>query len=172
MATRAWLRPVSRGNRHFTVGGGRLRQSGPRPEWRLLRQPALEDLTRSARTDSPRQVGRNNFQRERRRRRRLLREERGRLLELLGLGFDIVYVMKLKSTLSRLNDGLGPAQRARVNVHPHHRDFIVTPIVDQIGPIDSIFKTEYYYLKNHFSEPQCKMTVFPLNSGKSRFDPC
>ncbi|KZV50857.1 hypothetical protein F511_25455 [Dorcoceras hygrometricum] len=59
----AWLRPVSRGNRHFTVGGGRLRQSGPRPEERLLRQPALEGLTRSARTDSPRQVGRNKFRR-------------------------------------------------------------------------------------------------------------
>ncbi|KZV58183.1 hypothetical protein F511_35098 [Dorcoceras hygrometricum] len=61
LATRAWLRPVSRGNRHFTVGGGRLRQSGPRPEGRLLRQPALEGLTRSARTDSPRQVDRNKF---------------------------------------------------------------------------------------------------------------
>ncbi|KZV18973.1 hypothetical protein F511_26987 [Dorcoceras hygrometricum] len=57
------LRPVPRGNRHFTVGGGRLRQSGPRPEERLLRQPALEGLTRSARTDSPRQVGRNKFRR-------------------------------------------------------------------------------------------------------------
>ncbi|KZV32813.1 hypothetical protein F511_24059 [Dorcoceras hygrometricum] len=63
LATRAWLRPVSRGNRHFTVGDGRLRQSGPRPEARLLRQPALEGLTRSARTDSPRRVGRNNFRR-------------------------------------------------------------------------------------------------------------
>ncbi|KZV39475.1 hypothetical protein F511_36688 [Dorcoceras hygrometricum] len=59
----AWLRPVSRGNRHFTVGDGRLLQSGPRPEGRLLRQPALEGLTRSARMDSPRQVGRNNFRR-------------------------------------------------------------------------------------------------------------
>ncbi|KZV17119.1 hypothetical protein F511_19592 [Dorcoceras hygrometricum] len=57
----AWLRPVSRGNRHFTVDGGRLRRSGPRPEGRLLRQPAIEGLTRSARTDSPRQVGRNKF---------------------------------------------------------------------------------------------------------------
>ncbi|KZV58035.1 hypothetical protein F511_39305 [Dorcoceras hygrometricum] len=28
---------VSRGNRHFTVGGGRLRQSGPRPETISLR---------------------------------------------------------------------------------------------------------------------------------------
>ncbi|KZV48071.1 sister chromatid arm cohesin [Dorcoceras hygrometricum] len=36
LATRAWLRPVSRGNRHFTVGGGRLRQSGPRSERILL----------------------------------------------------------------------------------------------------------------------------------------
>ncbi|KZV47898.1 small conductance mechanosensitive ion channel family [Dorcoceras hygrometricum] len=63
LATRAWLRPVSRGNRHFTVGGGRLRQSGPRPEARLLRQSALEGMTRSARTDSPRQVGRNKFRR-------------------------------------------------------------------------------------------------------------
>ncbi|KZV36090.1 hypothetical protein F511_30307 [Dorcoceras hygrometricum] len=54
---------VSRGNRHFTVGGGRLRQSGPRSEGRLLRQPALEGLTRSARMDSPRQVGRNKFRR-------------------------------------------------------------------------------------------------------------
>ncbi|KZV43607.1 hypothetical protein F511_44639 [Dorcoceras hygrometricum] len=52
---------VSRGNRHFTVGGGRLRQSGPRSEGRLLRQPALEGLTRSAWTDSPRKVGRNKF---------------------------------------------------------------------------------------------------------------
>ncbi|KZV52761.1 mechanosensitive ion channel protein 4-like [Dorcoceras hygrometricum] len=78
----AWLRPVSRGNRHFTVGGGRLRQSGPRPEGRLLRQPALEGLTRSARTDSPQKVGRNNFRRSKAaaletwRRRRVLGEER------------------------------------------------------------------------------------------------
>ncbi|KZV52844.1 hypothetical protein F511_36134 [Dorcoceras hygrometricum] len=79
------LRPVSRGNRHFTVGGGRLRQSGPRPEARLLCQPVLEGLTRSARTNSPRQVGRNNFRRskaaaaarETRRQRRLLGEEGG-----------------------------------------------------------------------------------------------
>ncbi|KZV39100.1 hypothetical protein F511_13552 [Dorcoceras hygrometricum] len=46
---------VSRGNRHFTVDCGRQRQSGPRSETGFLRQPALEGLTRSARTDSPRQ---------------------------------------------------------------------------------------------------------------------
>ncbi|KZV46649.1 hypothetical protein F511_37908 [Dorcoceras hygrometricum] len=59
----AWFRPISRGNRHFTVGGGRLRQSGPRPDGRLLRQPVLEGLTRSARTETPRKVGRNKFRR-------------------------------------------------------------------------------------------------------------
>ncbi|KZV35671.1 hypothetical protein F511_15126 [Dorcoceras hygrometricum] len=58
------------------------------------------------------------------------------------------------------------------SVHPHHRDFIITPIAHQIGPIDSVSKIEFYDLKNHFSEPQCKMTVLPLNVGKSRFDPC
>ncbi|KZV36030.1 hypothetical protein F511_31453 [Dorcoceras hygrometricum] len=40
---------------------GRYRQSGPRPEMRLLRQPALEGLTRYARTDSPRRIGRKRF---------------------------------------------------------------------------------------------------------------
>ncbi|KZV52070.1 hypothetical protein F511_36065 [Dorcoceras hygrometricum] len=61
---------------------GRYRQSGPRPEQRLLRQPALEALTNSARTDSPRRVGRKQLSGERsgggggddrRRRRRLMR---------------------------------------------------------------------------------------------------
>ncbi|KZV50448.1 hypothetical protein F511_32249 [Dorcoceras hygrometricum] len=54
---------------------------------------------------------------------------------------------------------------AATAAHGDHRDFIITPIVDQIGPIDSVSKTEYYDLKNHFSETQCKMTVLPLNIG-------
>ncbi|KZV49928.1 hypothetical protein F511_29170 [Dorcoceras hygrometricum] len=88
---------VSRGNRHFTVDCGRLRQSSPRPDTRLLRQPELEGLTRSAQTDSPRQVGRNNFPTtlggggtmaaQWRRRRRLMRGGKGRRPSLgLGLG--------------------------------------------------------------------------------------
>ncbi|KZV16739.1 hypothetical protein F511_25885 [Dorcoceras hygrometricum] len=36
-----------------------IRQSGPRTEGRLLCQPALEGLTRSARTDSPREIDRS-----------------------------------------------------------------------------------------------------------------
>ncbi|KZV58086.1 hypothetical protein F511_31827 [Dorcoceras hygrometricum] len=39
----------------------KYRQSGPRPEPRLLRQPALEALTNSARTDSPHRVGRKRI---------------------------------------------------------------------------------------------------------------
>ncbi|KZV45834.1 hypothetical protein F511_21082 [Dorcoceras hygrometricum] len=45
------------------------RQSGPRPEPRLLHQAALEALTRSARTDSPRRTGRKQISGEDRRRR-------------------------------------------------------------------------------------------------------
>ncbi|KZV26244.1 hypothetical protein F511_37240 [Dorcoceras hygrometricum] len=45
-----------------------LRQSGPRPDPRLLRQAALEALTRSARTDSPRRTGQKQISDEDRRR--------------------------------------------------------------------------------------------------------
>ncbi|KZV44627.1 hypothetical protein F511_38067 [Dorcoceras hygrometricum] len=38
-----------------------LRQSGPRPDPRLLRQAALEALTRSARTNTPRKTGPEQF---------------------------------------------------------------------------------------------------------------
>ncbi|KZT76091.1 hypothetical protein F511_46884 [Dorcoceras hygrometricum] len=47
-----------------------LHQSGPRPDPRLLSQAALEALTRSARTDSPRRTGRKQFSGDDRRRRR------------------------------------------------------------------------------------------------------
>ncbi|KZV38640.1 hypothetical protein F511_11738 [Dorcoceras hygrometricum] len=65
---------------------GRYRQSGLRPEPRLLRQPALEALTNSARTDSHGRVGRKQLSGERsgggsgddrRRRRRLMRGRGG-----------------------------------------------------------------------------------------------
>ncbi|KZV29246.1 hypothetical protein F511_35914 [Dorcoceras hygrometricum] len=87
-----------------------------------------------------------------------------------GGGGDGGLLREERAAATRALRGPGPTDEH--SVHPHHRDFIVTPIADQIGPIDSVSKTEYYVLKNHFSEPQCKMTVLPLNSGKSRFDPC
>ncbi|KZV20352.1 hypothetical protein F511_16420 [Dorcoceras hygrometricum] len=40
---------------------GSLRQSGPRPDPRLLRQAALEALTRSARTNTPRKTRPERF---------------------------------------------------------------------------------------------------------------
>ncbi|KZV50841.1 hypothetical protein F511_20995 [Dorcoceras hygrometricum] len=45
------------------MGGGRYRQSGPRPETGFILHPTLEGMTRSAGTDSPRRVGRNKFRR-------------------------------------------------------------------------------------------------------------
>ncbi|KZV50260.1 hypothetical protein F511_36650 [Dorcoceras hygrometricum] len=86
---------------------------------------------------------------------------------------NIVFRLSHKSTLNRIGDGFGsgptgPGPTDEHSFHLHHRDFTVTPIADQIGPIDSVSETEYYDLKNHFSEPQCKMTVLPLNSGKHR----
>ncbi|KZV13656.1 hypothetical protein F511_45179 [Dorcoceras hygrometricum] len=57
-------------NRLFSVNYGSLRQSDRRPDPRLLRQAALEPLTRSARTDSPRRTGRKQFTGDDRRRRR------------------------------------------------------------------------------------------------------
>ncbi|KZV07072.1 hypothetical protein F511_45445 [Dorcoceras hygrometricum] len=35
-----------------------------------------------------------------------------------------------------------PGSNDEHSVHLHHRDFIVTPIADQIGPIESVSKTE------------------------------
>ncbi|KZV32021.1 hypothetical protein F511_23134 [Dorcoceras hygrometricum] len=43
------------------VALNQIRQSGPRLDPRFLRQTALEVLTRSARSDSPRKTGRNNI---------------------------------------------------------------------------------------------------------------
>ncbi|KZV38346.1 hypothetical protein F511_21616 [Dorcoceras hygrometricum] len=65
-----------------------LKFKGPRPEVGFLRQPALEGLTRSAWTDSPRRIGRERFSGEERRRRTTAAafgEEEGTALAL-GLG--------------------------------------------------------------------------------------
>ncbi|KZV18286.1 hypothetical protein F511_24253 [Dorcoceras hygrometricum] len=47
--------------RLFSVDCGSLRQSGPRPDPRLLHQAALEALTRSARTNTPRKTRPEQF---------------------------------------------------------------------------------------------------------------
>ncbi|KZV32478.1 hypothetical protein F511_43393 [Dorcoceras hygrometricum] len=67
---RAWMSGAharAAGGKGAAAGGdcGRYRQSGPRPEPRLLRQPALEALKNSVRTDSPRRVGQKQLSGER-----------------------------------------------------------------------------------------------------------
>ncbi|KZV19137.1 hypothetical protein F511_38922 [Dorcoceras hygrometricum] len=67
---RAWAAAQPFGQ-HATICGQRAavdRQSGPRPESRHLRQPALEGLTNSARTETPRQADRNKSDHDKRQR--------------------------------------------------------------------------------------------------------
>ncbi|KZV30011.1 Tau class glutathione S-transferase [Dorcoceras hygrometricum] len=149
---------LSRGNRHFTVDGGRLCQSGPRPDTRLLRQPALEVLTRSARTDSPRQVGRNNFP--------ATQGGGGGTRAAAAAAYERREGAAAKL---RLGDGFGsgptgPGPTDEHSVHLHHRDFIVTPIADRIRRIDSVSKTEYYeWLRNHNSGLAQRIMYGPFN---------
>ncbi|KZV49793.1 hypothetical protein F511_20373 [Dorcoceras hygrometricum] len=91
---------------------GSLRQSGPRPDPRLLRQAVLEALTRSARTDSPRRTGRKAISGDDRRRRvggggggGLF--ERGRRRWCLGFRVMLCRVTKTqcKMTVLPLNSG-------------------------------------------------------------------
>ncbi|KZV13712.1 hypothetical protein F511_45127 [Dorcoceras hygrometricum] len=49
---------INTNNNNQCINIHKKRQSGPRPDPRFLRQTALEVLTRSARSDSPRKVGR------------------------------------------------------------------------------------------------------------------
>ncbi|KZV56841.1 hypothetical protein F511_21406 [Dorcoceras hygrometricum] len=81
---------------------GRYRQSGPRPEPRLLRQPALEALMNSARMDSPRRVGRKRIFGDDGRRRRTAGGggglwERGGAAQFMVLGV----VSSVRDTASR-----------------------------------------------------------------------
>ncbi|KZV23136.1 hypothetical protein F511_24970 [Dorcoceras hygrometricum] len=132
------------------------RQSGPRPNPRFLRQAALEALTRSARMNTPRKTRPERFPAKWRRR--------------AAHGGGVSWEGREAATIARKSHS--PKSSSRAQHIEQHQDFTVTPITDQIGPIDSVSETEYNDLKNHFSEPQCKMTVLPLNSGKPRFDPC
>ncbi|KZV39986.1 hypothetical protein F511_21045 [Dorcoceras hygrometricum] len=83
---RSWTRIISaiHDPRKIAVDN---RQSGPRPEPRLLRQPALEGVTRSARTDSPRKNCPEQIPAKRRRRTTAAayREERGAAAKMLRL---------------------------------------------------------------------------------------
>ncbi|KZV19950.1 hypothetical protein F511_25308 [Dorcoceras hygrometricum] len=81
-----------------TNGGHWIRQSGPRPDSRLLRQTALEVLTRSARSDSPRKTRPERIPAKLRRRRRRTAaaaaaawEEKREGGYALGLGLELCH---------------------------------------------------------------------------------
>ncbi|KZT76372.1 hypothetical protein F511_46603 [Dorcoceras hygrometricum] len=77
-------------------------------------------------------------------RRRELREEGA---AVFGLGLIESLRLSHNPILNRIGDGLGsgptgPGPTDEHSFHLHHRDFTVTPIADQIGPIDSVSETE------------------------------
>ncbi|KZV52481.1 eukaryotic translation initiation factor 4G-like [Dorcoceras hygrometricum] len=134
-----------------------IRQSGPRPDPRLLLQAALEALTRSARTDSPRKT-----------RPEQIPAKLAAAAAAHGGGGGGVREREGGAASARTWAGpTGPGPNDDI----YRCDFIVAPIADQIGPIDSVSKTECYDVKNNFSDhqtPNSKMTVLPLNRIKPR----
>ncbi|KZV49799.1 putative LRR receptor-like serine/threonine-protein kinase [Dorcoceras hygrometricum] len=81
-------------------GAGNIKlvhQLGPRPEGRLLRQPALEGLKTSTRTDSPRKTDRSKS------------DQLAAAVEAGGGGLE-------RREAAKISGGLGSAQRARVQM--------------------------------------------------------
>ncbi|KZV36537.1 hypothetical protein F511_21886 [Dorcoceras hygrometricum] len=123
---------------------GSLRQSGPRPDPKLLRQAALEALTRSARTDSPRRIGRKQISGDDRRRRRHVGGGGGGVFERgrrrfwclgLGLYYERIQLVVGPQPLWLRNHNSGPAQRImvkRLATSPH----------DPLGITDSACKNQ------------------------------
>ncbi|KZV13605.1 hypothetical protein F511_45232 [Dorcoceras hygrometricum] len=163
--------------RLFLVDCGSLRQSGPRPDPRLLRQAALEALTRSAQTNSPRQTGRKQFSgddRRRRRRRRVgggggvFEERRGRLIlgnlesstcvTLNGSGIQLA-VGPQPLWLWDHNSGL--AQRImvkRLATSPH----------DPLGITDSVCKNQLVVVSVQYGPFNPYIPIRSTTIGKSR----
>ncbi|KZV55354.1 hypothetical protein F511_24671 [Dorcoceras hygrometricum] len=149
--------------RLFSVDCGSLRQSGPRPDPRLLRQAALEALTRSARTDSPRRVGRKQISGDngRRRRRRtagggggVWRGGEGRL----SLGIQLAVGPQ---PLWLRNHNSGPAQRImvkRLATSPH----------DPLGITDSACKNHSVVVSVQYGPFNPYIPIRSTTIGKSR----
>ncbi|KZV23687.1 hypothetical protein F511_31610 [Dorcoceras hygrometricum] len=139
------IRPPARQRKNIKTDCGSLRQSGPRPDPRLLRQAALEALTRSARTDSPRRTGRKQYSGDDRRRRRRVRGEEGRLVSRSRVMRVEITCVTLNGSWIQLavgpqplwlrNHNYGPAQRImvkRLATSPH----------DPLGITDSACKNQ------------------------------
>ncbi|KZV32236.1 acyl-CoA dehydrogenase-related protein [Dorcoceras hygrometricum] len=128
--------------RLLSVDCGSLRQSGPRPDPRLLHQAALEALTRSARTDSPCRTGRKQISGDDRRRRvggggGVFKERRGRLV--LGLGLIQVSSVELRVIMNSARRCPTLAQSSsassgRRRPAPEQRNSIGRPLSREAAP--------------------------------------
>ncbi|KZV19996.1 hypothetical protein F511_26307 [Dorcoceras hygrometricum] len=155
---------VSR-TRLFSVDCGSLRQSGPRPDPRFLRQAALEALTRSARTDSPRRTGRKQISGDDRRRRvgGGVREEKegaasNTCVTLNGSGIQLA-VGPQPLRLRNHNSGL--AQRImvkRLATSPH----------DPLGITDSACKNQLVVVSVQYGPFNPYIPIRSTTIGKSR----
>ncbi|KZV41214.1 hypothetical protein F511_17173 [Dorcoceras hygrometricum] len=152
---------------------GRYRQSGPRPEPRLLRQPALEALTNSARTDSPRRVGRKRISGDNGRRRRTAGGggglwERGGAAQfrVLGVVSSVRFSLGIQlavgpQPLWLRNHNSGPAQRImvkRLATSPH----------DPIGITDSACKNQSVVVSVQYGPFNPYIPIRSTTIGKSR----
>ncbi|KZV41988.1 hypothetical protein F511_16936 [Dorcoceras hygrometricum] len=151
--------------RLFSVDCGSLRQSGPRPDPRLLRQAALEALTRSARTDSPRRVDRKLFFRRRLAAAAAARggggggeeeERRGRRVEKLGIQLAVG-----PQPLWLRNHNSGPAQRIMVK-------HLATSSHDPLGITDSGCKNQSVVVSVQYGPFNPYIPIRSTTIGKSR----
>ncbi|KZV52405.1 hypothetical protein F511_32126 [Dorcoceras hygrometricum] len=141
--------------RIFSVDYGRNRQSGPRPEPRLLCQPALEALTNSARTDSPRRIGRNEF------RRLEAAAAATACVERRGGGYFVSRLAVGPQPLWLRNHNSGLAQRImvkRLATSPH----------DPLGITDSAYKNQLVVVSVQYGPFNPYIPIRSTTIGKSR----
>ncbi|KZV23116.1 hypothetical protein F511_09154 [Dorcoceras hygrometricum] len=153
--------------RLFSIDCGSLRQSDPRPEPRLLRHAALETLTRSARTDSPRRTGQKQFSDDDRRRRvggggggGVLEERRGRLVFRVRVDSRIQLAVGPQPLWLR-NHNSGLAQRImvkRLATSPH----------DPLGITDSACKNQSVVVSVQYGPFNPYIPIRSTTIGKSR----
>ncbi|KZV18083.1 hypothetical protein F511_25714 [Dorcoceras hygrometricum] len=159
--------------RLFSVDCGRYRQSGPRPEPRLLHQPALEALTNSARTDSPRRVGRKRFSGDNGRRRTagggggVLRREEGAAV----LCARVSTCVTLNGSGIQLAVGPQPLRLRNHNSGLAHRIMVkrlATSPHDPLGITDSACKNQLVVVSVQYGPFNPYIPIRSTTIGKSR----
>ncbi|KZV50694.1 hypothetical protein F511_25563 [Dorcoceras hygrometricum] len=140
------------------VNCGSLRQSGPRPDPRLLRQAALEALTRSARTDSPRKTRPERFPAKLAAAAGGARRRRDQEREAAAFGIQLAVGPQ---PLWLRNHNSGPAQRImvkRLATSPH----------DPLGITDSACKNQSVVVSVQYGPFNPYIPIRSTTIGKSR----